>query len=84
MALNQGLDLDKVSRTDDLVRSDNVFVAATGITTGEFLNGVQYFGWGATTHSLVMRSASGTVRYVESRHRWDKLMRISELPFDIR
>lgn len=84
LALTQGLDLDKVYHTDDLVRSDNVFVAATGITTGEFLNGVQYFGWGANTHSLVMRSASGTVRYVESRHRWDKLMRISELPFDIR
>ena len=83
-ALERGLDLDKVYTTDDLVASDNVFVAATGITTGEFLKGVQYYGWGATTHSLVMRSASGTVRYIESRHRWDKLMRISELPFDQR
>ncbi len=84
LAQKNGLDLNKVYTTDDLVSSDNVFFAATGITTGEFLKGVQYFGWGATTHSLVMRSASGTVRYIESRHRWDKLMRISGLPFDQR
>lgn len=82
IAIAHGLDLDKVYMTDDLVSGHNVFFAATGITTGEFLNGVQYYGWGATTHSLVMRSASGTVRYIESRHRWDKLMRISGLPFD--
>ncbi|HEY1012730.1 MAG TPA: class II fructose-bisphosphatase [Herpetosiphonaceae bacterium] len=84
LAVANGLDLDKVYTTNDLVKGENVFFAATGITTGEFLKGVQFFGWGATTHSLVMRSASGTVRYIESRHRWDKLMRISGLPFDER
>jgi fructose-1,6-bisphosphatase II len=77
----QGLDLNQVLTTNDLARGENIFFAATGITDGEFLRGVHYYGWGATTHSVVMRSASGTVRYIESRHRWDKLMRISGLPF---
>jgi fructose-1,6-bisphosphatase II len=75
------IDTRKVYHIDDLVRSDNVFVSATGITDGEFLGGVNYFGGGARTHSVVMRSASGTIRYVESRHRWDKLMRISSLDY---
>lgn len=80
LATRNGLDLNKVYMTDDLV-GENVFWAATGITTGEFLKGVQFYGWGATTHSLIMRSVSGTVRYIESRHRWDKLMKISDLEF---
>jgi fructose-1,6-bisphosphatase II len=75
------LALDKVYHIEDLVRGENVFFAATGITPGEFLRGVQYYGGGAATHSVVMRSASGTVRYIESRHRWDKLMRISGVPY---
>jgi fructose-1,6-bisphosphatase II len=75
------LDVDKVYHIEDLVRGENVFFAATGITPGEFLRGVQYYGGGAATHSVVMRSASGTVRYIESRHRWDKLMRISGVPY---
>lgn len=75
------IDLNKVYHTNDLVKGDNVFFAATGITPGEFLRGVSYYGGGAATHSVVMRSASGTIRYIESRHRWDKLMRISELPY---
>jgi fructose-1,6-bisphosphatase II len=75
------LDLAKVYHIDDLVRGENVFFAATGITDGEFLSGVRYFGGGATTHSVVMRSASGTQRYIQSRHRWDKLMRISGVPY---
>jgi fructose-1,6-bisphosphatase II len=75
------LDLHKVYHIEDLVRGENVFFAATGITPGEFLHGVEYYGGGATTHSVVMRSASGTVRYIESRHRWDKLMRISGVPY---
>lgn len=72
-----GLDLNKVLSTDDLVRSDNVFFAATGITDGELLDGVKYYGDGARTHSLVMRSKSGTVREIIARHRWDKLDRKS-------
>jgi fructose-1,6-bisphosphatase II len=75
------IDINKVFHTNDLVKGDNVFFAATGITPGEFLRGVSYYSGGAATHSVVMRSASGTVRYIESRHRWDKLMRISELPY---
>jgi fructose-1,6-bisphosphatase II len=75
------IDLSKVYRTNDLVRGENVFFAATGITEGEFLRGVRYYGGGARTHSVVMRLASGTVRYIESSHRWDKLMRISSLQY---
>jgi fructose-1,6-bisphosphatase II len=75
------LDISKVYHTGDLVQGENVFFAATGITPGEFLRGVQYYSGGAATHSVVMRSASGTVRYIESRHRWDKLMRISGVPY---
>ena len=65
----------------DLVRGENVYLAATGITPGEFLRGTEYFGGGARTHSVVMRSRSGTVRYIDATHRWDKLMRISNMPY---
>jgi fructose-1,6-bisphosphatase II len=81
-ARDLGYDLERVLTLDDLVRSDNVFFAATGITDGELLDGVQYFADGARTHSLVMRSKSGTVREIISRHRWDKLMQISQIPYD--
>jgi fructose-1,6-bisphosphatase II len=81
-ALAAGLDLEKVMTCDEMVRSDDVFLAATGITTGDLLRGVRYFPRGAATHSLVMRSASGTVRYIEATHHYEKLMRISELPFE--
>jgi len=77
-----GIDPDKVLGIDDLVRGSNVFFAATGVTTGELLDGVRYFGGGARTHSMVMRSKSGTLRYVEATHRWDKLMRYSQIRFD--
>ena len=75
------IDISKVYRTNDLVQGENVFFAATGITDGEFLRGVRYYGGGARTHSVVTRLASGTVRYIESSHRWDKLMRISNLQY---
>ena len=67
---SEGIDLAQIFVTDDLVKSDDVAFAATGITTGEVLDGVQYFGWGARTHSLMMRSHSGTVRYIQARHKW--------------
>lgn len=76
-----GLDMEKVLFTNDLVRGNNVFFAATGITTGEFLRGVQYVKGGAITHSVVMRSASGTTRYIEGHHRWDKLTEIADQPY---
>jgi fructose-1,6-bisphosphatase II len=78
-----GYDMAAVLHTDDLVRSDNVFFAATGITDGDLLKGVEYSGAGARTYSVVMRSRSGTVRSVESRHRWDKLMAISQVAYDV-
>ena len=81
LARAHNIDLTKIYHTADLVRGENVFFAATGITPGEFLRGVEYYSGGAATHSVVMRSASGTVRYIESRHRWDKLMRISGVPY---
>ena len=57
---------------DDLVKGDDVLFAATGITEGDLLRGVRYFGNGAKTHSLVMRSKTGTVRFIEAIHRFDK------------
>ena len=75
-------DLERVLTTDDLVRSNNVFFAATGITRGELLDGVQYFGGGARTSSIVMRSKSGTIRRVNATHRLDKLMQFSVIKFD--
>jgi fructose-1,6-bisphosphatase II len=77
-----GYDINKVFMMDDLVSSDNVFFAATGITDGELLDGVKYFGSGARTHSLVMRSKSGTVREIIAQHRLDKLMQYSAVAFD--
>jgi fructose-1,6-bisphosphatase II len=81
LAESTNLDLAKVYTIDDLVQGNNVFFAATGLTDGEFLRGVRYFSGGARTHSVVMRMASGTVRYIESTHRWDKLMRISDVQY---
>ena len=77
-----GYDFNSVLRMEDLVSSENCFFAATGITDGELVSGVKYFGDGARTHSLVMRSKSGTVREVISQHRWDKLMRFSQIMYD--
>jgi fructose-1,6-bisphosphatase II len=81
LAAANSIDLERVYRTSDLVRSENVFFAATGITDGEFLRGVRYFSGGARTYSVVMRAASGTVRFIESRHDWTKLMRISGVDY---
>jgi fructose-1,6-bisphosphatase II len=67
---SEGIDLEQVFTINDLVKSDDVAFAATGITSGDLLSGVQYFGWGARTHSLMMRSRSGTVRYIQARHKW--------------
>ena len=65
-----GINLNQVFRTNDLVKGNDVSFAATGITSGELLHGVQYFGWGARTSSIMMRSRSGTVRNIEARHKW--------------
>ncbi len=81
-AMDVGYDLEAVLSTDDLVRGDNCFFAATGITDGELLQGVRYQDFGATTQSLVMRSRSGTVRFVSARHALDKLREYSQIAFD--
>jgi fructose-1,6-bisphosphatase II len=72
-----GLDPERVLTTDDLVSGEDVFVAATGVTTGALLRGVRYTPEGAVTDSIVMRSRSGTVRRIEATHAFDKLERFS-------
>jgi len=79
--LNAGLDPDRVLTTDDLVSGKDVFFAATGITEGSLLRGVRYWPDGATTYSLVMRSRSGTLRWVEAEHRFEKLEGISGVDY---
>ena len=70
-ARNMGLtDLNKIFMLDDLARGNVMFVA-TGVTTGNFLQGVRFKPWGAITHSIVMRSSSGTVRHIEAEHHFD-------------
>jgi fructose-1,6-bisphosphatase II len=75
--LDAGLDPERVLTTDDLVSGEDVFVAATGVTTGALLRGVRYTPDGAVTDSIVMRSRSGTVRRVEATHAFDKLEKFS-------
>ncbi|MBC9734935.1 class II fructose-bisphosphatase [Nocardioides marmotae] len=81
-ALDAGLDLDAVLTTDELVTGDDCFFVATGITDGELMRGVRYRSGGATTHSLVMRSRSGTIRSITSEHRLEKLRAYSAIDFD--
>ncbi|MFZ9817736.1 MAG: class II fructose-bisphosphatase [Ilumatobacteraceae bacterium] len=72
-AIKDGYDLSKVLTTNDLIRGNDVFFAATGVTDGELLRGVRYDSYGARSHSLVMRSRSGTIRYIDTHHRHDRL-----------
>jgi fructose-1,6-bisphosphatase II len=72
-ALEAGHDLDRVLTLRDLVDSDNTFFAATGVTDGALLQGVDFFGDRVETHSVVMRSHSGTVRFVDATYRVDRL-----------
>ncbi len=83
-ALAAGLDLDPdtVLGTDDLVTGDDCFFVATGITDGELLRGVRYGAGGATTHSLVMRSRSGTIRSITSEHKFQKLRAYASVDFE--
>ena len=71
-----GFDVEKVLTTDDLVAGEDVFVAATGVTSGALLRGVQYTSDGAVTDSIVMRSRSGTVRRIEAQHMFAKLEKL--------
>jgi fructose-1,6-bisphosphatase II len=66
--LKMGLDINKILLMEDLVRGDDAIFAATGVTDGELLRGVQYKANYGETHSLVMRAKSGTVRFIDGRH----------------
>jgi fructose-1,6-bisphosphatase II len=81
-ALDANYDLDQVLTKEDLVAGDDVFFSATGISDGDLLQGVRYWGNGASTQSMVMRSKSGTIRTIDATHKWQKLMRYSALKFD--
>jgi len=76
-----GYDFEKVLTMDDLVSSEDVFFSATGITDGELLKGVRYFGDGAKTDSLVVRGLTGTVRQITATHRIDKLHHLGSIHY---
>jgi fructose-1,6-bisphosphatase II len=80
-AIDAGHDLDQVLLTDDLVSGDDCFFVATGITDGELMQGVRYRAGGASTHSLVMRSRSGTIRSIQSDHKLSKLRAYADVDF---
>ncbi len=77
-----GVDIREILSVESIIRTDDAFFAATGISGGDFLRGVQYTGTGAITHSLVIRAKTGTMRYIESHHNWDRLMKFSAVKYD--
>jgi fructose-1,6-bisphosphatase II len=83
-AIDAGHDLepDHILTTDQLVTGDDCFFVATGITDGELMRGVHFRPNGATSHSLVMRSRSGTIRLISSEHRFEKLREFAAIDFD--
>ncbi len=80
-AVDAGHDLDRVLTADELVRGENIFFCATGVTDGDLLRGVHYRAGGASTQSIVMRSKSGTVRMIDAWHRLHKLREYSNVDF---
>jgi fructose-1,6-bisphosphatase II len=76
-----GYDVERVLKTDDLVAGHDVFVAATGVTSGALLRGVRATKEGAVTDSIVMRSRSGTVRRIEAHHAFEKLSKLTAVPY---
>jgi fructose-1,6-bisphosphatase II len=65
-------DESRIYRTEDLASGDNLVFAATGVTPGDLLEGVRFFGGGARTHSLVMAYQTKTVRFVDTVHMFDR------------
>jgi fructose-1,6-bisphosphatase II len=65
-------DVNKLLTMDDLVKGEDVFFAATGITDGSLLEGVRFTSEGALTHTVIMRGKTGTVRFIKAQHRFDK------------
>jgi fructose-1,6-bisphosphatase II len=82
LAAGHNLDADFVLDTDDLVSSEDCFFVATGITDGELMRGVRYRAGGCTTHSLVMRARSGTIRSITSEHQLSKLRGFAAIDFE--
>jgi len=80
-ASESGYDLERVMSITDLVGGENVNFAATGITDGELLNGVDFHGNGAVTHSVMMRSKTGSIRYMDAYHNLKKLREFSSVDF---
>lgn len=78
-ARESGLDLEEVIGLRQLVDSDDVFFAATGVTSGELLDGVRYLPDGAETHTVVMRALTGTIRFIRAQHRFDRLSTLTHL-----
>ncbi len=75
-AIAKGIDVNRVYHTEDLVGGEDVFFSATGASTGELLRGVSFHHGGATTQSLVMRSRSGTIRWIDASHNFDRLDKV--------
>ncbi len=80
-AASAGVDVNKVYKTEDLIASDDVFFAATGVSSGELLKGVRYFSGGAETQSLAMRCQSGTLRWIDSWHNFERLDKLASFKF---
>jgi fructose-1,6-bisphosphatase II len=81
LGLESGYEFNNVITMDDLVSSEDVFFAATGITDGALLDGIKYFSHGARTDSIVIRGTTGTVREVIARHNLDKLNPVSQIEY---
>jgi fructose-1,6-bisphosphatase II len=80
-AIDKGEDLKKVYSTEDLISTDDVFFAATGVSSGNLLKGVRYFSGGATTQSIAMRGRSGTMRWIDARHNFEKLAKLDGISY---
>ncbi len=80
-AIAAGFDVNKILTHNDLVKDEDIFLSLTGITGGELVRGVRYTTRGAETESLMMRSRSGTIRRIEASHNFDKLTRITSIPY---
>jgi fructose-1,6-bisphosphatase/sedoheptulose 1,7-bisphosphatase-like protein len=80
--IKEGTNLDEVLSVESLIRADDAFFAATGISGGTFLGGVSYTGTGAVTHSLMIRAKTGTFRYLEAHHNLERLMKFSSVRYD--
>jgi fructose-1,6-bisphosphatase II len=80
-AIEKGEDFKKVYTTEDLISSDDVFFAATGVSSGNLLKGVRYFSGGAYTQSIAMRGRSGTMRWIDARNNFEKLEKLDFLKY---